>query len=191
MPELYSVSLFLKANPSMKNACLLSLLYICALCAVAGAQDQKPLSAFPPAPFQFSGTWDCSGTFRNNAAHKSVFTGASIVGDKWLELAEQDVQPATGYLAEYLIGYDSQEKHLIEFDANNFGAAVYTSNEGWQNNVLTMTSRISQDPKAPYAANRFLYSVTGPDSFTVEWQISKTADLNWQRGDYLSCKHRL
>jgi hypothetical protein len=174
----------------MKNACLLLLLCVAGFCVTAGAEENKPLSAFPPSDFHFSGTWDCSGTFRSNAVHKSIFSGASIVADKWLELAEQDVQPATGYTAKYLIGYDSAAKHLVEFDANNFGAAVYTSDEGWRNNVLTMTSGISQDPKASYAANRFLYSITGADSFTVEWQISKTADLNWQRGDFLACKRR-
>lgn len=168
----------------------LLILFAGVFCAPAWAAD-KPLSVFPPSDFHFSGTWDCSGTFRNNSAHKSTFTGTSILAGKWLELTEQDVEPATGYLAKYLVGYDPQEKHLVEFDANNFGAAIYTSNEGWQNNVLTMTSQVSQDPKAPYAANRFLYSVTGPDTFTVEWQISKAADLNWQRGDFLSCKRRL
>jgi hypothetical protein len=102
----------------------------------------------------------------------------------------QDVEPATGYLAKYLIGYDSQQKHLVEFDANNFGAATYTSAEGWQNHVLTMTSPISADAKAPYAANRFLYSVTGANAFTVDWQISKTAILSWTAADHLACKQR-
>jgi hypothetical protein len=31
--------------------------------------------------------------------------------------------------------------------------------------VLTMTSPISEDEKAAYAANRFLYSVNGADAF--------------------------
>jgi len=103
---------------------------------------------------------------------------------------EQDIQPATGYLAKYLIGYDPQQKHLVEFDANNFGAAVYSSEQGWQDHVLTKTSPVSEDVKAPYAANRFLYSSTGPDAFTVDWQISKAAALNWTPADHLACKRR-
>ena len=154
------------------------------------AQENKSPSALPAEGFRFTGTWDCEGTIRNTQLHKATFTGATILGGKWLELTEQDVQPATGYLAKYLIGYDSQQKHLVEFDANNFGAWTYVSEDGWQNNVLTMTSPISQDPKAPYAANRFRYSIIGQDTFTVDWQISRTAALNWVQTDHLVCKHR-
>jgi hypothetical protein len=158
--------------------------------AIASDQKVKALSALPE-DFSFNGTWDCTGSFRNQKLHRATFTGAPILGSKWLELTEQDVEPATGYLAKYLIGYDSEHNHLVEFDANNFGAAVYTSAYGWQNHVLTMTSPVSDDTKAPYAANRFLYAITGTDTFTVDWQISKTASLNWTPADHLSCKQRL
>jgi hypothetical protein len=169
-----------------------SMLLLSFLASMPGAiaQEQKPLSAIPPDNFQITGTWDCEGTFRGSQAHKATFTGAVILADKWLELTEQDVQPATGYTAKYLIGYDRTQKNLVEFDANNFGAATYTSSEGWKNRVLTMTSAINQDPKASFAANRFLYSLTGQDTFTVDWQISRTADLNWVQADHLTCKRR-
>jgi hypothetical protein len=181
-----------RVTPSMRLAnFLFHLLFSLAACyCVAQTPDSKPLSPIPPNGFQFTGTWDCEGAFRNATVHKSTFTGTSILGGKWLELTEQDLQPATGYLAKYLIGYDSQQKRLVEFDANNFGAAVYVSNQGWQNNVLTMTSPILQDAEQPYVANRFLYSITGPDAFTVDWQISKTAALNWVQADHLACKRR-
>lgn len=169
-----------------------SLLLVCVLtsmpCAIA--QEQKPLSAIPDG-FSITGTWDCEGIFRGTQIHKAVFTGAVILADKWLELTEQDVQPATGYTAKYLIGYDRHQKQLVEFDANNFGAAVYTSDDGWKNHVLAMTSPISQDPKAAFAANRFLYTITGPDTFTVDWQISQTANLSWTQSDHLACKRRI
>lgn len=166
------------------------LFYVLAFMPGAMAQDQKPLSAIPPDNFQITGSWDCEGTFRNNQVHKSTFTGAVILGGKWLELTEQDTEPATGYLAKYLIGYDPKQKGLIEFDANNFGAATYTSDDGWKNRVLTMTSAVNHDPKASFAVNRFIYSITGQDTFTVDWQISRTADLNWVQGDHLVCKRR-
>jgi hypothetical protein len=50
--------------------------------------------------------------------------------------------PATGYVAKYLIGYDPEQKRLVEFDANNFEAATYVGDTGWQNQVLTMTSAL-------------------------------------------------
>ena len=165
------------------------LLLLCVTASISRAQDKKSLSAIPEG-FQFVGTWDCEGTFRNAKVHRALFTGTLILGDKWLELTEQDVEPATGYLAKYLIGYDSRQKKLIEFDANNFGAATYTSDQGWQDHVLTMTSPTSDDPKAAYAADRFLYSINGLNTFTVDWQISKTATLNWIQADHLTCRRR-
>jgi hypothetical protein len=161
-----------------------------ALCAYVQAQNPSRLSALPEGNFQFTGNWDCGGSFRAGQIHKSTFTGAVILDGKWLELTEQDVQPATGYVAEYLIGYDAQHKQLVEFDANNFSAAAYASDQGWSKGVLTMTSPVSQDAGAPYVANRFQYSITGPDAFTVDWQISKTAALNWLPGDHLACTRR-
>jgi hypothetical protein len=168
-----------------------ALFLLCSLAFTATLPAQeKPLVAIPADGFQFTGTWDCEGAFGNGKVHKSIFTGAVILDGKWLELTEKDVQPATGYLAKYLIGYDSQQKHLVEFDANNFGASTYVSEDGWQNSVLTLTSSISQDAKTPYVANRFLYSVTGQDTFTMAWQVSKTAALNWVQADHLACKRR-
>jgi hypothetical protein len=156
----------------------------------AYAQNPKPLSPIPPQGFQFTGSWDCEGAFRNAKVHQSAFTGAIILDGKWIELKEQDIQPATGYTAKYLIGYDAQQKRLVEFDANNFGAATYSSEEGWRNGTLTMVSPVVQDATAAYVANRFLYSITGADTFTVDWQISKTAAVDWIQSDHLACKRR-
>lgn len=152
------------------------------------AQGRQPPAAIPPGNFQFEGTWDCAGSMGNGKTHRSVFNGAVILGGKWLELTERDIEPATGYLAKYLIGYDSQQKRLVEFDANNFGAATYSSADGWVNGVPTMTSPVSEDAKASYAANRFQYSITAPDTFTMDWQVSKTPALSWTPGDHLVCK---
>lgn len=167
---------------------LFLILFLCALVGPAWTQEGKALTAIPAGSFQFQGSWDCAGSFGSGKAHRSTFTGSVILGGKWLELTEQDIEPATGYLAKYLIGYDAEKKRLVEFDANNFGAATYTSAEGWQNGVLTMTSSVSDDAKAPYAANRFLYSIAAPDTFTVDWQVSKTPALNWVASDHLVCK---
>jgi hypothetical protein len=162
--------------------------------AAAGAmalapQDQgvKPLSAIPSG-FHFEGSWNCAGTFRNGKPHRSTMTGSVVVGDKWLELMEQDTEPATGYVAKYLMGYDAQQKQLVEFDANNFSAATYSSAEGWKGDALTLTSPVSSDPKAPYAANRFVFSIVNPDIFTMDWQVSKSAQFNWVPADHLVCK---
>ena len=168
-------------------ACLLMVGISCGPSPV-GAQASQPLSPLPPDGFTFAGTWDCVGAMHETRVHKATFTGAVVIGGKWLELSEQDVEPATGYIAKYLIGYDSQQKRLVEFDANNFGAAVFTSAEGWQDRVLTMTSSVDQTGQGAFAANRFVYTIVAADAFTVDWQVSKTAALNWTPSDHLRCQ---
>jgi hypothetical protein len=165
----------------------LSLAAAGALALAPQEQGAKPPSAIPSG-FHFEGSWNCAGAFRNGKTHRSTMTGSIVVGDKWLELLEQDIEPATGYVAKYLIGYDAQQKQLVEFDANNFSAATYSSAEGWKSDVLTLTSPISSDSKAPYAANRFVFSIVNPDTFTMDWQVSKSAQFNWMPADHLVCK---
>jgi hypothetical protein len=36
-----------------------------------------------------------------------------ILEEKWPELTDKDVEPATGYVAKYLIGYHAQRKGLV------------------------------------------------------------------------------
>jgi hypothetical protein len=161
------------------------------LCMTAMVRAQKQSVAVVPEDFQFAGVWDCVGAMGGGkTVHKSTFGGAMTVGGKWLELTEEDVQPATGYIAKYLIGYDAAQGRLVEFDANNFGAATYVSEDGWLNHVLTMTSPVSQDARAPFAANRFVYTTKGRDAFSVDWQVRKTASLSWVQADHLECKRR-
>ena len=159
----------------------------------AWAQNGQPvptLSVLPSSGFSFVGTWECSGTFRKGQTHKSAFTGTMALDGKWLELTEEDHVPSTGYKAKYLIGYEGVQKTLMEFDANTFGAAVYTSAKGWQGNILTMTSVVPPGWKVPDATDRFLYTVTGANTFSVDWQVSKTGTLTWATRDHLECKHR-
>ena len=159
------------------------------LCPAAFAQA-APTSALPPTPFSFSGAWDCQGTFRGGKPHEAAFTGSTVVGGKWLELTETDTLPVTGYVAKYLIGVDPEHRRLVEYVANTFIAAVYTSSEGWQGPSLTMTSEPSTNPKAQYAMNRFIYTVGSQDTFSVDWQISKIVGSPWVTADHLDCKRK-
>jgi hypothetical protein len=173
----------------MRNASWALVLALASALLGRGQATNAP-SVLPPEGFNFTGNWDCVGSFRNSKLHKASFTGAIILDGKWLELTEKDVEPATGYVAKYLIGYDPQQKRFVEFDANNFGAATYSSAEGWQNRVLIMTSPIFDDGKSGYVANRFQYSISAAGTFNVDWQISKTAVLAWVTADHLACTHQ-
>ncbi len=166
---------------------LLTVLLAPALLQSAGQQSGVP-SLLPPAIASFPGTWNCKGSFRNGKPHESIYTTEVILAGKWLRLTEKDTLPATGYAAEYLIGYDGESKRLIEFDANTFGAATYTSADGWQAGTLTMTSSASTNPGEPYALNRFRYSFPSADIFEIDWQVSRTTRESWVSSDHLSCK---
>jgi hypothetical protein len=170
----------------LRVSCFLTVIF----CSAASAQQPAALSVVPPS-FQFAGAWSCQGSFGSGKVHRSSYTGSIALGGKWLRLTEQDIEPATGYVAEYLIGYDPQQKKLVEFDANNFGAATYASDAGWSNGVLTMTSPVSQDSNAPWAANQFVYTLSGSDTFTVDWKISKSSALQWVQADHLTCRRNL
>lgn len=202
------------AGLNSRTAGQLLLLGCLTVCLNVTAQEKKHLSAFPADGFSFTGTWSCEGAMGNGRVHKSAFSGSSILDGKWLELAEQDVEPASGYVAEYLIGYDAQRGRLVEFDANNFGAATYTSGEGWTDRTLTMTSPAAADSRtsasadakpsasagakasasagaAPsVSADRFVYSITSADTFTVDWQVSRDGGLSWKPGDHLVCQRK-
>ena len=173
----------MKARALRRPAVLIGCLWFC---FHAWGQEKKHLSAIPNG-FQFSGAWDCEGAMGNGKVHKSAFHGAVILDGTWLELTERDIEPATGYVAKYLIGFDSRTGGLVEFDANNFSAATYASSDGWTNGALTMTSPVSDDPKAPYSANRFVYTMASANAFTVDWQISRDRGLTWKAGDHLGC----
>ena len=92
--------------------------------AISVPAQTAPLSALPPAPFTFPGKWACQGSFRAGKPHEAVFTGAVVLGAKWIELDEVDTVPATGYTGKYLIGFDPEHSRLVEFDGNSFAAAT-------------------------------------------------------------------
>ena len=155
--------------------------------AYGAATSQQPSSALPPAPFHFDGKWLCDGAMGNGRSHQSSFQGTTVLKGTWIRLEEADIAPTTGYVAEYLIGWDASSKKVVEFDANNFSAANYSSDEGWKNNTLVLRSSVATDPKVPYVQNRFSFHIDKQDAFTMEWQVRRTADGEWKTADHLAC----
>jgi hypothetical protein len=76
------------------------------IASAATTQQGKPSPVLPPEAFTFDGRWDCNGTFQGGKAHRSIYEGEVILGRTWIRLTERDVEPATGYAAEYLLGYE-------------------------------------------------------------------------------------
>ncbi len=166
----------------------LTVAWLLALAASSMAQDNMRLSVSPPKGFTFQGNWQCTGSFQTGTTHRAIYQGEVILGGTWLQLTEEDIEPATKYMGRYLIGYDPQKKRIVEFDANTFGASVYSSDAGWHDRTLTLLSQVGADAGQPYALDRFVYRFDNPHSFTVTWETSKTEhDPVWTVSDRLSC----
>lgn len=158
------------------------------LCAVPITPQEKPIAPpLQPNNFSFAGSWDCLGAMGANKPHHSTYEGRMILANTWIELTERDLQPATGYLARYLIGYDPHRKLFLEFDANNFGAALYTSAAGWSDGKLTMTSAHLAGTSSSPARDRFVFQVNGANTFDVDWQTSSSENAPWSLRDHLAC----
>jgi len=139
--------------------------------------------ATPPGGFSFTGTWNCSGNFvRSGKPHRSTYEGRSAAGDAWIELVETDIEPK-GYVAHYLIGYDTRKKQIVEIDANTAGYAIYTS-PGWQDHSLTLTSTETVSYSVP--KNRFVFETKSADAFVVTWETNSGSA--WVASDRLNCQ---
>ena len=177
-----------KACPRRKTGVIaLGLMVLCTLCTGLRAQPATTSPIPSGSGLQFDGGWSCVGAFRNNKTHRAFYTAHLVLDGKWLELTERDLEPATGYVAQYLIGYDPQQARMVEFDANNFGAAIYYSEKGWENGILTMTAPLDGLGKTPRLSDRFVYSITGAGIFQIEWQTKTPAASKWNVSDHLRC----
>jgi hypothetical protein len=153
--------------------------------SIASAQIPPAASpATPPNGFTFDGKWACSGHFGNGKQHRSSYEGSSVLGGSWVQLKEVDREPA-GYQGLYLIGYDKPKNQVVEFDANNFGSAVYTSG-GWQSGTLTLTS---SDPDSKALKNRFVFRIADTAHFSVNWEVNQTGE--WKAADHLDCSQEV
>jgi hypothetical protein len=165
-----------------------SILLAMIVAIVSASAQAAPLSsslATPPNGFSFEGEWSCAGSFGNGKLHRSSYEGSNVLGGSWLQLQETDLEPA-GYQALYLVGYDKAKNQVIEFDANNFGSAIYTS-KGWENSTLTLTSVPDPDPKA--VENRFVFRIADAAHFSVNWEVNRNSQ--WAVGDHLECSHEV
>jgi hypothetical protein len=141
-------------------------------------------SLTPPPGFSFAGYWQCSGTFPTNGRqHRSVYHGEASPDGKWVDLTETDIDPK-GYVGRYELGADASQDKLVFIDMNSAGYAIFDS-PGWDGRTLTVTSTDVLRYSSAAPKNRFLYTVTDPEHFDVEWQYQKAAA--WASGDLLHC----
>ena len=156
------------------------------LVALSGYQSSaQPSLPAGPNGFTFIGEWECKGQFLNGKPHESHYSAEQVLGDSWLQLSEKDINPP-GYLSQYFIRFDPEQKLYINEDLNNFGYARYTS-PGWQDAKLVFTSTEAHYAQ-PLPENRFVYTVTGPKSFDVSWESRRDKNSDFKSSDTLHCQ---
>jgi hypothetical protein len=97
-----------------------ALLRLCspgALAMPAGVKQATPRARLRAGNVQFQGPGDCAGAFASGKTPRPSFTGNVILAGKWLERAEQDIEPGAGFAAENLIGSNAKQKRSVESDA--------------------------------------------------------------------------
>ena len=163
-----------------------TILAVCSALVFCAHYSIRAQDAFPAGPnhFSFIGNWDCKGQFINGKTHHSHYTVQTVLGGAWLQLSESDIEPH-GYLSEYLVRFDPAQKLYIEEDINNFGYARYTS-PGWQQDRLVFTG-IDAHYAQPLPENRFVYTVTGPNTFDVSWESRRDSNSAFRSSDLIHC----
>jgi len=144
----------------------------------------QALSLNGPIGFDFTGDWQCAGTFPGNGRlHRSTYHGSLSADGKWVELTETDLEPS-GYVGRYELAVDPGHTKLVFLDINSAGYAIFES-PGWDGPILTVTSTDVQRYKTVAPRNRFVYTVKDSQHFDVEWQVEKAGA--WASGDLLHC----
>ncbi|MEO8725757.1 MAG: hypothetical protein ABI383_06495 [Acidobacteriaceae bacterium] len=166
----------------MRNMNRLVLLAGAMTTTTIGAFAQQPQTA-PPANFSFDGNWSCEGKFTSTGkVHRNVFSGEQALNGSWIKLTETDLEPK-GYIANYMVRYDSEKQQMEEVDVNNSGYAIYTG-RGWEGNRLELTSTEAMSYKL--AKNRFVYVAVDPETFIFSWEILR--DKGWLNYDEVKCR---
>jgi hypothetical protein len=156
-----------------------------ALCLAFMPVHAQQLLPSGPGGFSFSGEWDCNGQFANGKPHHSHYSAEPVLGGAWLQLSETDIDPP-GYVSRYLFRFDPSQKVFIDEDVNNFGYARYAS-PGWQDAKLIFTSMETHYAQ-PLPENRFVYTVTGPKSFDISWEMRRDKTSDFKSSDLIHCQ---
>jgi hypothetical protein len=152
--------------------------------ALPDRRDCQALSLNGPIGFDFTGDWQCAGTFPGNGRlHRSIYHASLSTDGKWMELTETDLEPS-GYVGRYELAVDPGHAKLVFLDINSSGYAIFES-PGWDGPILTVTSTDVQRYNTAAPKNRFVYAVKDSQHFDVEWQVEKAGA--WASGDLLHC----
>ena len=168
--------------------CLIVLTFNTLWVGSSSAQDSPLLG---PSGFAFNGKWVCTGSIPTpgkTLAHHALYEGRMVSGGKWIELVQKDIDPEP-YDATMLIGYDSNQKRVVNYIADNHGWAVLTG-PGWkgQSLTLTMTGEASipgYSVENPLPISRVTYEVQSADAFSLHWEVFEGSQ--WKPDDSLAC----
>jgi len=132
------------------------------------------------------GRWSCAGAFANNKPLSADLEFSSLIDGQLLHYHHAD-RPPTSYIQDSVWGMDKESGTLMSLawiaarGQSGTIPAFYVAEEVSPTSVTFVHHSLL---KAPWAANRFRYTVSG-NALQMVWEVQKQGA--WQMGDTLKC----
>ena len=132
------------------------------------------------------GRWSCAGAFANNKPLSADLEFRSLIDGQLLHYHHAD-RPPTSYIQDSVWGMDKESGTLVSLawiaarGQPGTSPAFYVAEEVSPTSVTFVHHTLL---KAPWAANRFRYTVSG-NALQMVWEVQKQG--TWQMGDTLKC----
>lgn len=160
------------------------LFLFCLATAVAGnCQTAKGIADLQ----WFSGHWSCDGKFETSQkAISADLWFEPALENKWM-LFHHDDRPPFSYHALSEWGWDEKASRYVSTVQDSAGGIRAFYSPGFSDSRLVWEGRTLETPTAP--AERFEFTKTGPDTFTVSYSFQK--DAQWKKVDTSNCKRKM
>jgi len=133
------------------------------------------------------GGWSCTGALANGRPLAADLSFTPSMDGKLLRFRHADRAPSS-YVQEATWGASPTRHEIVSlaYAAGTATAApepaLFVARE-WTAHSLTLVADTLQSP--PWAPNRFTYTVAGPDSLKMVWEVERGGA--WRMGDWLAC----
>jgi len=133
------------------------------------------------------GGWSCTGALANGRPLAADLSFTPAMDGRLLRFRHADRAPSS-YVQEATWGASPTRHEIVSlaYAAGTATAApepaLFVARE-WTAHSLTLVADTLQSP--PWAPNRFAYTVAGPDSLKMVWEVERGGA--WRMGDWLAC----
>ena len=135
-----------------------------------------------------AGDWSCQGAFANGRPLASRLRFTPTLDARALSYEHRDAAPSTFvHKATWLL--DASSHRMVSLAAagtqgtGDLTASLFSA-QLWTATSVTLTADTLV--VAPWAPNRFTYTLPGADSLHMVWEVERGG--SWRMGDYLDCR---